>query len=214
MPVRKVVTPSGRKVRGYFPSKKMGRMVAWESQIELDAILLFEFSPGVAAFQEQPEKIQYYVDGEQFTYFPDFEVVLTHGETIHVEVKPASKLKKLELRNRLENIAMHYAKQSRKFRVLTDKEIRVEPRLSNLKLLTYHRKENDSDGSNFPEWINQFSMLPARTIAGATAVLGNVGKVYRLLAAGYLHCDLNKPIAPDSAITFSRKGEQNVAVYF
>ncbi len=63
MPVRKVVTPSGRKVRGYFPSKKMGRMVAWESQIELDAILLFEFSPGVISFQEQPEKIQYYVNG-------------------------------------------------------------------------------------------------------------------------------------------------------
>ncbi|MBI4807963.1 MAG: TnsA endonuclease N-terminal domain-containing protein [Nitrosomonadales bacterium] len=214
MPVRKVVTPSGRGIRGYEPSKKMGRMIAWESPVEKDAILLFEFSPGVVEFREQPEKIQYYVAGEQFTYFPDFEVVLTHGEIIHVEVKPASKLKKRALKNRLEQIAQHYAQKERPFRILTDEEIRAEPRLSNLKLLSYHQRESDPDGSKLSEWVEQFLILPAKTIAGATAVLGDVAKVYRLLAAGFLRCDLSKPISPDSIISFMRKGEENAALLF
>lgn len=214
MAVRKVVTPSGRRVRGYEPSKKMRQMVAWESQLERDAILLFEFSPGVAAYREQPEKIQYYVAGEQFTYFPDFEVVLAHGEIIHVEVKPVSKLKKRELKTRLEQIAQHYAQNDRAFRILTDEEIRCEPRLSNLKLLAYHHREIDPDGSELSEWLAQFSVLPAKTLAGATAVLGDIAKVYRLLAAGLLRCDLSQPFSPESTISYVRKGEENAALLF
>lgn len=214
MPVRKVITPSGRGYRGYEPSKKMGRMIACESALEQDAVRLFEFSPGVVKIEEQPEKIQFYVAGEQCTYFPDFEVVLIHGEIIHIEVKPASKLKKRALKDRFEKIAQHYASKNRKFRILTDTEIRAEPRLSNLKLLAYHRRECDRDGSELSEWIKQFSMLPAKTIAGATAVLGDIAKVYRLIASGFLRCDLSKPITPESLITFTMKGEQNDALLF
>lgn len=94
MPVRKVVLPTGRKVRGYFPSKKMGRMIEWESPLERDAIVLLEFSPGVVSFQEQPRKVIFYIGGVPHVYFPDFEVVLTNGKVIDVEVKPALKLKK------------------------------------------------------------------------------------------------------------------------
>lgn len=96
---------------------------------------------------------------------------------------------------------------------MTDKEIRVEPRLSNLKLLAYHHKNFDSDGSEISEWLDQFSMLPAKTIAGAEVVLGNKGKVYRLIASGYLRCDLSKPITPESTITLSKKGEPNVEIF-
>lgn len=54
MLVRKVITRRGRRFRGYFPSRKLGRMVAWESLTERDVILLLEFSPGVLSYQEQP----------------------------------------------------------------------------------------------------------------------------------------------------------------
>ncbi len=50
MLARKVVTRRGRRFRGYYPSAKLGRMVAWESLLERDAILLIEFSPGVLTY--------------------------------------------------------------------------------------------------------------------------------------------------------------------
>ena len=214
MPVRKVVTPSGRGYRGYEPSKKMGRMIACESALEKDAVLLFEFSPGVVSIEEQPEKIHFYVNGEQHTYFPDFAVVLVHGEIIHVEVKPASKLRKRALRERLAHIAKHYASKNRSFRLLTDTEIRVEPRLSNLKLLSYHHRTCDPDGSRISDWVSQLTILPARTVAGAIAVLGDEAKVYRLIASGHISCDLSEPIVPQSKITINRKGGQNDALLF
>ena len=40
--------------RGKFPSMKVNRMIHWESLLERDAIMLFEFSPGVASYREQP----------------------------------------------------------------------------------------------------------------------------------------------------------------
>jgi hypothetical protein len=44
--------------------------VEWESLLERDAILLFEFSPGVVSYQEQPEMIEYEQDGVMRRYYP------------------------------------------------------------------------------------------------------------------------------------------------
>lgn len=56
---RRVITRSGRHFRGRYPSRKLGRMVAFESLIERDVILLLEFSRGVLSYQEQPTRIAY-----------------------------------------------------------------------------------------------------------------------------------------------------------
>ena len=80
MSSRNVVTRSGQRIRGYFPSHKCGQMIAWESLLERDAILLLEFSQGVVSYRHQPFVIDY-SDGEQMRkYYPDFEVVLEGGE--------------------------------------------------------------------------------------------------------------------------------------
>lgn len=78
---RKVVTLSGRRFRGYFPSYKMGRTVAWESLLELAAIHLLEFSRGVLSYREQPVLIQY-PDGEHMlrTSFK-VDLVFIEGQT-------------------------------------------------------------------------------------------------------------------------------------
>lgn len=51
---RKVISPSGGIVRGKFPSRKNGRMIHHEGLLELDAIYLFETSPEIARYREQP----------------------------------------------------------------------------------------------------------------------------------------------------------------
>lgn len=129
MAVRNVVTPSGRRVRGYFPSRKMGRLIAWESQLERDAILLLEFSPGVLRYREQPERVHFQLDGDAALYIPDFELELADGQMMHVEVKPAAKLEKPDIALRFEAIARHYARIGRGLRILTEAHIRRTPLL-------------------------------------------------------------------------------------
>jgi len=108
MRVRKIVTRRGRRFRGYFPSVKMGRTVHWESLLEKDALLLLELSPGVAAYQEQPEVIEYF-DGKQFReYIPDLKLILQDGTIRYLEVKPADQLVRPSIRQKYEAIALHF----------------------------------------------------------------------------------------------------------
>ena len=168
MKSRKVVTRSGRNFRGYFPSWKLRRMVEWESQIERDAILLFEFSCGVVSYQEQPELIQYESEGEIHRYYPDFEVVLKSGEIIHFEVKPASKLKSPELIKKLIAIKHHYDRLGLDFRILSDDQIRVNPRLNNLMHLTkFQFNQGDYSGIQYEitDSINSHSNPTIRSLA-------------------------------------------------
>lgn len=213
MAMRKVVTRSGRHIRGLFPSTKNQRMVAWESLLERDAIILFELSPGVVSYEEQPSVEIYYDDSSPRKYFPDFAVTLRNGSVAHVEVKPAEKLKGRTTRARFSLIAAQYERQARQFWILTDDEIRKEPRLSNLKLLAYHRRE-----TLMPLHLDTLlSALEPRTsasFADFSEVFGGPTLVFRLLAAGLLTCDLNEPIQNGTAIHTTFKGAPNDSLFF
>jgi len=137
MLARKVVTRRGRRFRGYFPSRKLHRMVAWESLLERDAILLLEVSPGVVSFQEQPTLIRYF-NGKVFCdYYPDFEVVLSDGSVFHLEVKTTSKLNTPKVATQFTAIAAHYQEKGFGFRIVTEQELQREPLLSNAQDLSH-----------------------------------------------------------------------------
>ena len=125
---RRVITRSGRHFRGRYPSRKLGRMVAFESLIERDVILLLEFSRGVQSYQEQPERIVY-SDGQTIReYYPDFEARLASGPRVHIEVKPSAKLDSPKIAKKLQQIATHYAQhRDEYFRVITELDARKEP---------------------------------------------------------------------------------------
>lgn len=193
MAVRNVVTRTGRSFRGKFSSRKMGRPVCFESLLELDAIYHFEFCSQVVSYQEQPEKIEIWVEGERHLYYPDFELVLSNGEIVHVEVKPKAKLKDPALRKRFAYIEVYYRRRGIRFLVLTEDQIRNQIVLGNLKQLAYHYRWQRND-QELREAVASLSLLPAATVEGAKAVLGSERDVYRLLAAGAYACDLNHPI--------------------
>jgi len=121
---RIVVTRSGRGFRGYFPSKKLNRLVQFESLLERDAIKLFESSKEIIQFREQPTIIYYHMDSEPKKYYPDFELQLLGGQVVHVEVKPSIKLSRLELAKKYRAINMHYSTRDEYFVLLTEKELR------------------------------------------------------------------------------------------
>jgi hypothetical protein len=122
---RKVVTRSGRGFRGYYPSKKLNRLVQFESILERDAIQLFEQAEAVSEYREQPTIIYYHdEDGQPRKYYPDFEVILEAGDIVHAEVKPAIKLLKADIAKKYSTIHQHYLSRIEHFVILTEKELR------------------------------------------------------------------------------------------
>jgi len=163
-------------------------MVEYESLLERDAIYLFEFSPGVISYQEQPALIHYEQGGNLRKYFPDFEVTLRTGEIIHIEIKPSQKLMSKELDQKLTAISQFYWEQGRLFRLLTDADIRQEPRLSNLKVLQeVHRSELDLTMSS--EYLKHiFTFHEKVLLADLYSQIGRA-RVLKHIAKGELRCD-------------------------
>ena len=136
---REPISRSRGQVRGKFPSIKEGRMIHWESLLELDLAVLLEFSKVVVSYREQPLTAHYVFDGRIRRYTPDFEITLASGETVLIEVKPAQKLLDEQERKRFEQIADHFARQGRRFAILTEREIRQTVLLANLRCLLRYR---------------------------------------------------------------------------
>lgn len=131
MPVRKVVRRSGKNFRGYFPSRRLGRLVGWESLHERDAIRLVEYDPTVASYEEQPsEEIYYEVSGKARRYYPDLRVHYRNGRVVDIEVKPRQKLEDPRIEAKFKRIQKRYKELGRRFEIWTEREIRAEPRFS------------------------------------------------------------------------------------
>lgn len=212
MTSRKVVTPSGRGVRGYFPSWKMKTMIVWESVLERDAILMCEFSSYVRRYWAQPEKIYFYQNDIQKYCYPDFRIEAPNGRWTHIEVKPASKLKDPILQSRLQAIKAHHEKIDIGYEIHDESILRVEPRLTNLKLLAYHLPHLNADLSGNNDLLEKLSLLNPQTVGGAAAILGDIRAVYQLLALGHYDLDINLPITNDTLIT-PRKGDGHDAFF-
>jgi len=82
-PVRRVAGRGATRVTGYFASRKMGGVVPWRHQLARDFIILAEIGPTVLAFYAQPLKTEYWLDGKQYPYFPDFAVEVGGAVEIH-----------------------------------------------------------------------------------------------------------------------------------
>lgn len=205
---RNVITPSGGIVRGKFPSRKNGRMVHHEGLLELEAIYLFETSPNIVRYREQPVTIHYPDEARLRRYTPDFELVLTTGEIILIEVKPTRSLQHGDVQHKLDRIAEHMRRSETAFVILTDQIIRQEPRLSNLRWI-YHRASRVPPSSDaLTVAINKYrNRFPLSLMAAAN--LFDVGRIdpYSLLLAGHLRCSLEQPISLETLITIDLEAD-------
>lgn len=84
--VRPVVTPSGHRARGKFPSIK-GKATRFESLVEEDALRVLEVAASVLAFKTHPWVLALCdMNGDRFHYTPDGFATLRDGAFL-VEVK-------------------------------------------------------------------------------------------------------------------------------
>lgn len=208
MPVRKVITHSGRQFRGRYPSLKCGRMVSYESLLERDVILLLEFSAAVVSYEEQPELVFYSDDQGTKKYFPDFEVVLTSGAKVHVEAKPAERLVIPHLAKVYRAVASHYSRfRDERFLIVTDREARAEPLHSNLMTLSAIRAKSEVVAP-FPQTV--FQLCRPTVWEALEAEMGRP-QLLRYLALGHLSCDLRCPL--EGALPVFPKGEARDSLF-
>ncbi|UTH75674.1 TnsA endonuclease N-terminal domain-containing protein [Chromobacterium sp. IIBBL 290-4] len=212
MRVRRVVTRRGRHIRGYFPSKKMKRMVAWESLLERDALLLLELSPGVVAYQEQPEELAYW-DGEAIrAHIPDLWASLHDERTLFIEIKPSSELTRPRVKTKYSQIAEQMQAQGLDYRLLTDTAIRQVPLFRTLQTLLYHYNHPASPLPTRSQLAAAFYLTESLPLAQCLERFGP-DVTYSLIAQARLYVDLTQPLAPASLVQLPA-GERHATIYF
>ncbi|OQS35397.1 MULTISPECIES: TnsA endonuclease N-terminal domain-containing protein [Chromobacterium] len=205
---REVIHSTGGIMRGKFPSRKTGRLVHYEGLLERDAIYLFETSPLVESFAEQPERI-YFPDGNKLRrYTPDFVLDLHDGRRVLVEIKPTRSLQQPDVRHKLDCIAAELGRTGQTFLVLSEADLRQQPRLDNLKWIYQHasmrvvsfmqsRTAMESLAGGFPMTLDAASH--ALTMHGV--------EPFGLLLDGWLQCDLSEPVNFDTPVTLSMESD-------
>lgn len=203
---RTIVRPTGGIVRGKFPSRKNGRMVHHEGLLELDAIYLFEASPLIAQYREQPITIRY-PDGNRLRrYTPDFELRLTTGEIVLVEVKPLRRLRADEVKHTFDRIADHMARNGTPFVILTDLMIRKEPKLANLKWIYHRAARIPPTPSALTTALDKHEHAFPIPISTANLLFDGTGTdTYSFLLAGRLKFDLSMPVALSTTLTITKE---------
>jgi hypothetical protein len=204
MGVRRI-TNGGRKVIGKFPSIKNGRMVWWESQIERDYLYLLEIDPDVVSYEEQPLKIRYYLDGEPHLYTPDLRVIRRDKQQI-VEVKDKKAAVREEYVELFRRVAPICQDQGYEFVVVTDQDIRIQPKLDNIKLICKYAKASVTSVHQILLYslFADMASLTLEEIIGGFASKGIPNSVvYALIYRGILSVDLMQPIGKTSVAQMS-----------
>ena len=131
---RKVVKRSNARNSGKYPSWKMGRMMQWESPHEGNAMCILDANPNVIAFNEQPCKIIYTLNGENHLHYPDFLVRKTDYKEFW-EVKTAKDANQPEVAERTAFLMEALPYYGYAYRVVIAESLASQPQLSNIKRL-------------------------------------------------------------------------------
>lgn len=199
---RKVVRHTTCRTVGYFASLKMGRLIPWESSLELDQIKLLETDGQVQSFWAQPEKVEYPFGDTFRKYYPDFRVLLRSGAANIVEVKYSTDIATPENRGKYRAIADHYLSQGQVFRVATEREIRQQPRLNNIHVLLSAGRRKPPELTVF-RWQQLFDAVAPKTLAELAADPGSPDFNELLHLARLGHFDLaldHAAIGPNTAV--------------
>lgn len=203
MAVRKITNIGGMKRVSKFPSVKLNKIVRCESPLERDYAYLLEHS-NVKFYEEQPLRIHYYLDGKRCRYTPDF-LVVRHNRRQIVEVKPESKVIKDEYQTLFRIVCQICCQEGYEFVVVTDKMIRVQPRLDNIKLLYRYAKvpiflHHQLACYKFFKEQNAVCIKSLATFLTSMNVENPLPVVYALIYGGFVEFDLMNPISVNSIV--------------
>lgn len=202
------ITKSGRKVVGKFPSIKTGRMIKWESQLERDYLYLVEFDPDVISCYEQPFKVEYFneLDRKIHQYTPDFLLTRRNNKIEVLEVKDEKNALSEEYQSLFRRVAPILNHNGYEFKVVTDSFIRVEPLLSNVKLLQKYAKTKISNGHLIclNHLFSERAEMPLGEVMNYLKKNGIARQeIYALLRHGVISIDITRAIDSDTKVGFA-----------
>lgn len=200
---RRIVSRSRARPTGKFPSWKMGRMIQWESTNELNAYRLLDANPAALAYHEQPLTITYKLNGEIHKHYPD--TMVQWGDSRELwEIKEASDASRPEVAARTRLMEDALPQLGFAYRIVLAEDLAKEPRLSNvLSVLRFGRAPVPDLET---ERLRQ-TFAVAQEITWGEVLDGALGKygrnyVCRLVLEGKLFVDLERPVTPNSIISW------------
>lgn len=204
LPVRDVANGRRNRPIGEYISYKAGIRLPHESSHEKLGHYLNEVDPEIFHTLAQPHTLHFISGGEQCRYTPDIELWTERGHFVR-EIKEASELRSdPALRRKLHIVEEIYQRAGFCFQVLTDKDIRTEPRLHNATLVQRFRRlrvlpETEARLIDHLEMKNGVSTLDdcAKSLKLAD---GGPELVMTFMCRRLLRIDFAKPITGQSAV--------------
>jgi hypothetical protein len=195
----------GRRNIGLFPSLKSGKSEWYESLLERDMLYLLAIDPGVISFRTRPFKITFLINDEPFWHIPDILAVRENKKQV-IEVKPEEKTLTEDFILRTKCVSSVCRQHGYEYCVATEKFIRVEPRLSNVKLLFKYSRTEISERSQAALY-NFFAQKEEVELQEVEALFKSSGKArqltYALLYWGLLSVDINQNISQNVMVRLS-----------
>ena len=204
-----VISRHQHKNRGYkqtvgnFSSCKMGTSVSYNSLLQKDFMYWLEFDPDVLSYNTPAISFDYYSNGRQKRYAPDFQVVRRQKKQI-IEVKSQKVIESDEYQRLYQFLSDICDETGWTFVALTELEVQREPLLSNIKLLYRYERENFSideyrDCLEIVRSIVPASLAEVGQALDDQKIRQNV--LFKLLFHGLVEIDLNRSIKTDSVVT-------------
>lgn len=199
----RAVKPGWRERPNYLlASLKSSTAIYCESALERDAYLHFEFDRSIARYRAQPFTVEYATKPILRTY-PDTELEHVDGSRTIVQVKMQKTYEKHLEKPHFRDEAALFRSLGWKYVVLTELQIRVEPRLENLKLI-HHYRDMDLPEDKRADIIQQIESKPGVTIAHLSKTLKrhdvHSADIIALIGQYAVRTDLDRPIDDTSMI--------------
>lgn len=208
---RRIVTRSGVRVRGIFPSVRFNRTLHWESALERDLIYRLESSWLVSDACTQPTTVRVPSADGDFNYTPDALILTTQGRLCCIECKPSSKLSDLPLFLKLKAIRTHLRSLGIGFLVVTEDALDQETTRANAKRLVRALRDSETPAAIL-KLSNELSLRPATTYGQLVSYLGSRA-ANSVLAHGVLYFDVHRPICDSTQLFSSLKEECDAASF-
>ena len=179
-----------------FVSAKMNTVFTVESSLEFDTCFHLEYSPAVKEFEAQPEGFYYAFEGRDCPYTPDFRVVDQQGNASLIEVKPSDKVADPDFLQRFPIKQQKAFELSSPLKLVTERQIRIDPILGNLKLL--HRYSGFQSFTplhmQLLGLVKDLGRVSLARLSGSTGAPPEdvLATALSLIARGLIHSDLTE----------------------
>ncbi|MGF1728486.1 TnsA endonuclease N-terminal domain-containing protein [Photobacterium kasasachensis] len=178
-----------------FMSLKNDAVVRTMSVLEFDFCFHLEYNPGVQSFISQPESLYYTFNGRNCRYTPDFLVTGVNRRSSLIEVKHSSQILKPYFRSRFaKKREVANEQYGLELRLITEKQIRINPILNNLKLLhRYSGLHTVTEAEKLVlNFIQRKKKVQLREVSGALGLCEHETLISSLcwLASGNINTDM------------------------